>query len=129
MKDTPSSLGTLIDQRFELRAKRMAAFKEVEAMKREEKELDGQIMEAMQEKDLTTAGGSMANVSLNPTTVAHVTDWNAVHEFIRETGHFHLLHKRTSDPAYREMLLLDIQVPGIEPTVLTKLSLTKKGKK
>lgn len=130
MKDTPSSLGSLIDQRFELRVKRMKAAKEVEAMKSQEKKLEDDIKEKMKEAgDLQIAGGHLANVSLNPTTVAHVVDWDKVHEFIRETGHFHLLQKRMSDPAYREMLTHDIQVPGVEPTTLTKLSLTKVSKK
>ena len=129
MNDTPSSLGTLIDQRFALRVTRMAKGKEVEELKREERGLDDQIMEKMRETDQLVAGGKTANVSLNPTTVSHVVDWDKVHEFIRESGHWHLMQKRISEPAYREMLTLEIQVPGVEPTTLTKLSLTKVSKK
>jgi hypothetical protein len=125
MNDTPSSLGNLIDQRFELRNTRMAKGKEVEELKRQESALEDKIREAMKAVDTNIAGGKLANVSINPTTVATVNDWDKVFAFIKETGYFHLLHKRMSDPAYRELLIHDMPVPGVEPTVLTKLSVTK----
>jgi hypothetical protein len=130
MNDTPSSLGNLIDQRFELRNTRMAKAKEVDELKRQERVLEDEIQAAMKAAgDLRMAGGKLANVSINPITVASVSDWDKVFAYIKETGYFHLLQKRMSEPAYRELLGHDITVPGTEPTVLTKLSVTKVSKK
>jgi len=129
MNDTSSgSLGTLIDNLYSLRAERLEREKSVREMKSQESLLTDQIMEQMKEVDTTRAGGELANVSINPLTVAHVSNWEQFHAFIAKTGYFHLLQKRVSDPAYRELLEKEITVPGVEPTVLSKLSLTKVSK-
>jgi len=119
------TLGELIDRRYELRATRMALDKEVQALKKDERALDDEVLEKLKEVGLEKASGHIASMGINSVTVGTVEDWDKVHEFIRERNFFHMLERRLSQPAYRELLDLEKGVPGITPTVLTKLSLTK----
>lgn len=122
------TLGKLIDERYELRAMRMEQDKEVKNLKAQESELDDLILAALNKSGLERASGKIATSGINKSTVGTVEDWDKVHEFIRERNFFHMMERRISQPAYRELLELEGGVPGIVPTTLTKLSLTKVSK-
>jgi len=123
-----ATLGELIDQRYELRATRMALAKQVDELKKQESALDDTVLEKLKEIGLEKASGRIATMGINTTTVGTVEDWDKVHEFIRKRNFFHMMERRLSQPAYRELLELEGGVPGIVPTTLTKLSLTKVSK-
>ena len=128
MTDISSSLGATIDERYKVRAERLALEKEVNKLKVREKELEGLVLEGLNTTGLTKASGALATASINPTTVATVENWDLLYEYIHEHKYFHLLHRRVSDPAYRELLVAEGAVPGVVPTTITKLSLTKVSK-
>ena len=119
------TIGAVIDHLYEVREQRLNINKQVEALKSEERKITNVIQERLLSSDLEGAKGKIATASRSIATVAHVTDWQEVHNFIRETGHFQLLTKRVLAPAYNELLSLGISVPGAEPQEIAKLSLTK----
>ena len=128
MKGTPNNLGETADRLLKLRTERIQLQKEVEQLKKNETALQDQLTEELIGQGLTSAGGKLATISLNPMTVPTVVNWGALEKYIASTGHFHLMQKRMSSKAYIEHLAQVGPVPGVDPTTLTKLSLTRSSK-
>lgn len=119
----PPSLGTLIDQMWGLRDKK----RELEASI---KDLDGQIaniesslMEQMAEQGVDKMSGALATVSISTNTVAQVEDWDAFLAYVYKKKYGHLLQRRVSDPAYRELLEQGQKIPGVTPFSKQRLNL------
>ena len=128
MTGTPNSLGSLADELLELRTERIRLERQAKELKQKESTLQGLILQKLDENGLTAARGALATVSANSSTVGTVTDWSKVEDYVRETGRFQLFQRRLSNPAYLEVLELEGSIPGIDPTTLTKLSLTRTSK-
>jgi len=125
MKGTPNNLGSSADALYELRAERLKLEKQVQELKAKEKHMSEALIEECINQGLTGARGHLATISLNPATVPSVVNWEQVENYIYETKRFHLMQRRVSSAAYLEILQMGEQVPGIEPTTLTKLSLSR----
>lgn len=117
------SLGALVDQMWALREKK----RELEASM---KDLEGQIadkesliMEQMASQGLDKMSGVLASVSVTTNTVAQVEDWDAFWAFIHKKKYGHLVQRRVSDPAYRELLEQCVAVPGVTPFSKRRLNL------
>jgi hypothetical protein len=128
MKGTPNNLGSQADSLYELRAKRLTLEREVKELKSQETQLQKEMIDALIGQSLTGARGNLATVSINPATVGSVVDWSAVEKFVFEKKMFYLLQKRISNLAYLELLERSGGVPGIEPIVVNKLSITRSKK-
>lgn len=116
-------LGKLIDHLWSIREKK----RELEAAV---KDLDGKIssaeaelMEALNAAGLEKAAGTKASISVTTTTVANVIDWDEFGKYILKNKFLHLLQRRVSDPAYRELLEAGKKVPGTEPFAKKRLNL------
>lgn len=117
------TIGGAIDNMWALREqKRLAEIgvKEIEAKIAEAEE---DIMGRLESQGLDSAKGKEASVSVTSATVANVEDWPAFHAYIGKNKYFHLLQKRVSDPAYRELLDMGKKVPGVSPFNKKKLTL------
>ena len=124
----PKSLGACVDLAYQLRQKRQAAQKAVDALAEDENELKEFILATFDKGSLDGAKGKLATAGVVRKTVATVNDWEAVYKYIAKNKAFELLQQRISDSAYRERLEAKEVVPGIEPFVAISLSLTKVGK-
>ena len=122
---TEANLGILIDSLYATRQQRLDITKQVDALKSMEVELRGQILGILESTGLAKASGQMATCGITTKVEPIVTDWDAVHSWIRINNRFDLLQKRISAPAWRDLQADDTLVPGTEPTVVTDLSLTK----
>ena len=127
MKGTPN-LGSSVDALYELRAERLKLEKRVKELRTEETLRGEALIAAINSQSLTGLRGNLATVSLQPDTVPSVEDWGKVEDFILQNECLYLLQRRISNPAYIEFLTKQNGVPGIAPTILTKLSLTKAKK-
>jgi hypothetical protein len=125
MKGTPNNLGSKADRLYELRAERIQLEKQAKELKSQETQMQAEMIEDLIDQNLTGARGQIATVSINPNTVGTVVDWSAVEDYIFDNKMFHLMQKRISNPAYLEALDKFGGIPGIEPTVINKLSLTR----
>ena len=65
-------------------------------------------------------------ISLKTEVVPTVEDWDALHQHITDTGRFELLQKRMSATAYRELLQLGMDLPGVTSTELTRVNFRSK---
>lgn len=117
------SLGALVDQMWSLREKKReldASIKDLEGQIADKESL---IMEQMAAQGLDKMSGAMASVSITTNTVAQVEDWDEFLTFIYKKKYGHLLQRRVSDPAYRELLEQGTKVPGVSPFSKQRLNL------
>lgn len=132
MNDTPKtnelSLGGQIDALYELREERLAKSREVDKLKKIEEDGVKAIMSTLEELDMEKATGKLATFSINETTVPKVVDFQRLSEYIIKTGYTHLLGRSVSAPAYRELVELEGDIPGVESYTFNKHSLTRSSK-
>lgn len=112
---TPASqaaIGKTIDKIFSLRKKKAeleAAVKDVEG---QIALLDAEVLEALEASGVEKTATKHGTVSISTSTVAQVTDWDAFLAYIYRNKYGHLLQRRVSDPAWRELVEQGKKVPG-----------------
>ena len=115
VKPTEAGIGKQIDRIFDLRKKKA----ELEAAI---KDLDGQLetasselMEAMQSAGIERSSTGRGTASISTSVVAQVEDWDKFLAYIYKNKYGHLLQRRVSDPAWRELIENGKKVPGTTP--------------
>ena len=118
-----ANIGTLIDQLHEKREAKRALENQLKALEEEYKLLEEKLLIKFDQEGTTKGAGRLASASVSESVVGNVTDWDKFHAFIKKTGHFHLLQRRTSDAAVRELFEQGKKVPGCEPFTKKRLNL------
>ena len=121
----PKTLGGCVDQLYKMREARLVVQKKVDDMKAAESALHDHIINGFKKDEIEGAKGKAASASLSHLTVAQVDDWEKLYQYIAKEGAFDLLQRRVNDSAYRARLEDKLVVPGVQPFVAVKLSLTK----
>lgn len=116
-------LGKLIDQLWSIREKKRELEAAVKDLDGKISDIEVELMEALNAAGLEKASGTKASISITTTTVANVTDWDEFGKYILKNKFLHLLQRRVSDPAYRELLEAGKKVPGTEPFTKKRLNL------
>ena len=122
----PKTLGACVDLAYQIRADRLEIERKVDAMKKEEKELEEHIFQTFAKADIDKAGGTIATAAITRTVVPNVTDWDQFYKYIMKTKSLDLLERRPSRSAFRERLDAGETVPGVEAFERIGLSLTKR---
>tara|TARA_R110002074_G_scaffold64529_2_gene154060 strand:- start:858 stop:1232 length:375 start_codon:yes stop_codon:yes gene_type:complete len=118
-----TKIGDLIEQAHQLREVIRADERTLNSLKEDFKELSNQIIVKMDDQGAKRIGGLSANVSISETDVPTVKDWDLVYDYIKTNDSFYLLQKRMSAAAFRELLNLGHEVPGVEIFKDRKLNL------
>lgn len=121
----PKSIGVCADKLYEIRQKRLAMQKEVDAVEAEEKALKEHIINTLPKSEATGASGKLARVTVITKEVPQVEDWETFYKHIKKSGQFELLGKRLSDAAIKERWEAGKEVPGITHFKAVTLSLNK----
>ena len=95
---------------------------ELKEINRTKEELDYQLLTKLDEQGLSRTANGDASVSINQDTVPEVTDWDAFYAYVLEQKDFSLLQKRVSSLAYKELLKLGEQIPGLQPREIRKIN-------
>lgn len=117
------TLGSTIDEAFALREEKRALEVKVKVIETKIATLNEILFERMDAEQTTKAQGTAASVSITSATVANVTDWEALWPWIAKNKHFHMIQKRVSDPAARELWEMGKTIPGVEPFTARKINL------
>ena len=119
------SLGLQIDALFKLRER----LREIQQEEKDQLELisaaETVLLETMEREGVEKSTGKFATVSIAKVTSANITDWDAFWAYVFKNKYSHLLQRRVSDPAVRELWEGGKQVPGAEPFTKTKLNMRK----
>lgn len=116
------SIGKKIDSLFDLRAKKADLEKSVKDLDGQIKDLESELMEQMAKDGVDKASSKAGTVSITEATVANVTDWDAFYPWMAKNKFFHLIQRRTSDPAFRELWEQGKKIPGVQPFPKKKLN-------
>lgn len=122
------NLGTLIDELYETRQKRLEISKEVDKLKAAEVTMRGVILQMLDDMGMSKGTGSLATCGVTKSTEPVVEDWEAAHAYIRDQNRFDLLQKRLSAPAWRDLLETGVLVPGTSQVEVRDVSLTKSSR-
>lgn len=117
------TLGSAIDKAFELREKKREAEKVVKLIEAEIEANNEILFGRLDAQELKKGEGKLASVSISNTVVANVENWDAFWAWIAKNKHFHMVQKRASDPAVREIWESGKTVPGVTPFTKRTLNL------
>ena len=87
------------------------------------------ILLTMDEQGVTRTGVGPYSMSVSEQTVGHVDDWDEVYNYIHRTHSWHLLQRRLSNAAYKEILETGETLKGVEPFVKRSLNFRKSSSK
>lgn len=119
------TLGSVIDDMWKLREEKRASEAVTRGIDEKIATQEEILFERLGKEGLKKADGAKASVSISETTVASVTDWDALWAYAAKNKYFHLFQKRISDPAWRELMEKNKAkgVPGTEAFTKKKLNL------
>ncbi len=126
------NLGSLIDRAIAVREERRKLAEKDKELSGELEALTEEIMGRLDAEGTDKSSSKKGTVSISTNTVANVQDWDSFYSFIKKTGFFHLMQRRVSDPAYREILTMSatdkklakqLQAAGVEPFTKRTLNL------
>ncbi len=124
----PLTLGAQIDKIFEMKfelKKLQEAADQQDTLVKEEEEI---LAEMMKEQGVDKSSGKRGSVGVGESKLASVKDWDAFWAYIFKTKQTHLLEKRPSQAAVRELFELNKPVPGVEQFTKRKLTFTSTKK-
>ena len=98
------TLGGLIDKLNDVREEKRKLAEQEKELNARYAEIEEQLLQRLDAEGMDKATGKKATASISKVVVASVTDWEKAYAFIKKTGYFHLLQRRVSDPAFRELL-------------------------
>lgn len=119
------SLAALADQYFHAREERLAMGKELAKLEGVERELKYKLLAYCEQEEVSAIGGSVCMVKYKCTNEPHVTDWEALHSYIIENDAWDLMQKRVGAGAVKLRWAEDLEIPGISPYPVGKLSVSK----
>lgn len=117
------SVGAQIDALHELREKKRVLDSQVKEIEAQIADATEALMEKLKTEGLDKSTGKKATVSVSENIVGNVKDWDVLWAYILKTKQTHLLQRRLSDPAVRELFEIKGSVPGVEPFVKRTLNL------
>ena len=120
------NLNTLLDELASIRGEIKSLQEQEKVLKLRQTDLDSEIIRKMEDQGLDQIANDVCTVSKKIDVVPTVEDWDVVHQHILDTKQFELLQKRMSATAYRELLQMELSVPGVKTTELTKINYRSK---
>ena len=125
MTNISSHLPDLVDNYISTRAQRLALDRQAAEIKEAEDDLYKVIVSKMRDEGMTVLSAKNGFVKLKESEEPVPTDWPALYDYIKETGHFEFLHKRISTLAIKEHWEAGEDIPGVGTTTVFKLSVSK----
>jgi len=122
---TELTLAELIDDLWDMQQERYEAQRELKNMVSAEASMKREIEKRLSDVGVSGAEGNKARATVSSKAVPHVTDWEALHEYVRSTGEFELLQKRVLSGAVAERWSVGEEIPGVEQTIIYDLRVKK----
>jgi|TARA_B110000908_G_scaffold151204_1_gene185763 hypothetical protein len=116
------NINELIESRAEVKDAIAGLNAELKEFNKTKDDLDYQLLTKLDEQGLSRTANDKASVSINQDLVPDVTDWDALYEHISNTKDYSLLQRRVSSTAYKELLKLEQEVPGLQPREIRRIN-------
>jgi chromosome segregation ATPase len=121
------NFGERCDALYELREKIAEAQSKVDALEKQKREMEDDLLAAMTEAGTDLVRGQRATASITETVVPQIADMEAFGQFVLRKKALHLFQRRIAATAYRELKesLAGKPVPGVNEFTKISLSLRK----
>tara|TARA_B100001287_G_scaffold265480_1_gene258437 strand:+ start:416 stop:808 length:393 start_codon:yes stop_codon:yes gene_type:complete len=116
------TIDELIDRKKSIKNQMEKLNSELKGLREQENDIDLQLLKKLDTEGLKKTANEVASVSIKEETVPDVHDWDALYEHIKQTGDFSLIQRRVSSTAYRELLKLGENVPGLQPREIRRIN-------
>ena len=116
-------LGTLIDGVWEQRESKRRLEAEIKLIEANIASAELALIERLDKEGVDSSRGKSATASISTTISASIDDWDTFTAYVAKTKQFHLLQKRVSDPAARELFETKGSVPGLSPFTKRKVNI------
>lgn len=121
------SLGTLVDELWAAREDKRQLNEKLKVVEGGIDALTSELIERMEAEGLDRAAGKAASISVTPSTIPQIEDWETLLAFLVKSKNLHLLQRRISPDPWRELMTLrggkPDAVPGTVPFVKKTLNL------
>lgn len=117
------TIGQLIDEMSSIREQRRELSAKDSELSAEYRELERQLIAAMEDQDMNSSTGKAARATLSTQTVGQIEDWDQLTDYIQQTGYFQLFQRRISSAAMQELMQNGEQPPGLRAMDKTTINL------
>ncbi len=121
----PKKMGACADKLYVIQGKRLALKKQVEELQKEETALKNHIIDNLPKSEASGIAGVLARVTIVKKPVPQVEDWDKFYKYIKRTGSFDLMQRRTSNGAIKERWDNGKEVPGVGHHTVVTVSMNK----
>lgn len=119
------SVNQLINERASVKGEMDQLNKQLKELRAESDYLDVLLLKKMDAEGVSRTANDAASVSINEDTVPNVDDWDALYAHVTSTQDYSLLQRRVSSTAYKELLKMGEQVPGLSPRTVRRVNFRK----
>jgi transposase len=119
------SVNELINERANVKGQMDQLNKQLKELRAEQDYLDVLLLKKMDAEGVSRTANDAASVSINEDTVPNVDDWDALYAHVTNTQDYSLLQRRVSSTAYKELLKMGEQVPGLSPRTVRRVNFRK----
>ena len=116
------TIDELIDRKKSIKSQMEKLNNELKGLREQENDIDLELLKKLDTEGLKKTANEVASVSIKEETVPDVHDWDALYAHIIQTGDFSLIQRRVSSTAYRELLKLGENVPGLQPREIRRIN-------
>ena len=116
------TIDELIDRKKSIKSQMEKLNAELKGLREQENDIDLELLKKLDTEGLKKTANEVASVSIKEETVPDVHDWDALYEHIKQTGDFSLIQRRVSSTAYRELLKLGENIPGLQPREIRRIN-------
>jgi hypothetical protein len=109
-------------------AAREKAAKALALAKEREDELSEAVAALLRKERIESAAFAVGTVRLDDRVYPNATDWDAIRDYVVDTGEWDLLEKRLAVLAFRERIEAGREVPGIAAVRVVKVKFSPKKK-
>ena len=118
-----STVGVKIDALHALREEKRQLEELLKAKAQEIDLVENDLIEQMDQQNITKSTGSKATVSISMSVKPSVEDWDVFYAYIHKNKYYHLLERRPSVTGCRELFDHKGAIPGVVPFTQRKLNI------
>lgn len=115
----------LINERAKVKGEMDTINIQLKELRAESDYLDVLLLKKMDAEGVSRTANERASVSINEDTVPNVDDWDALYQHVSNTQDYSLLQRRISSTAYKELLKMGENVPGLSPRTVRRVNFRK----
>lgn len=123
MRKPKVTVGSLIDSMQDVRAQKRALAEQEKALTSQYETLQAQLIELMDAEGVSKSTGRLASGSITESMEFNIEDFDGFMAYVAKSKQPHLVQRRVSAPAIRELWAKKGAVPGLTPYTKRVISL------